>query len=119
MATSFPALAIRAPESPIEQLGGALALKNAVQQNQVGALQVQQMEQNLADQHALTLAMSSWDGKNYADIPALVTKAGGSGAARLQASSSILAMQEKASEIAKSDAITLNTNAEAAAKLND
>jgi len=106
-------------ESPIQQLGGAMQIKSAMQQQQLGALQIQEEQQKLADQHALTTAMAGWDGKNYTDIPGLVTQAGGSGAARMQAQSSILAMREKASDIAKADAITASSNVETQAKLHD
>src|SRR6266481_4302182 len=106
MATGFPALSIRQPESPIEQLGGVMQIKSALQQQQLGALDIQQREQDIADQHALTTAMAGWDGQNYTAIPGLVKQAGGSGKAQMQAQASILAIREKASDIAKSDAIT-------------
>src|SRR6267142_2335731 len=120
MATAgFPALQIRPPESPIEQLSGVMQIKNAQQESQLRSLQLQEEQQKIADAHALTTAMAGWDGKNYTDIPDLVTKAGGSGNARIQATNSILGIREKSSDIAKSDSITNQNQVETLAKQND
>ncbi|MFI5056896.1 MAG: hypothetical protein ACHQLQ_01815 [Candidatus Acidiferrales bacterium] len=119
MATGFPALMIKSPESPIEQLGGVMQLKGAMQQQQLTGLEVQRQQQDIADQHALTTAMAGWNGQNYTDIPGLVKQAGGSGKAQIQANNAILDIRTKASDIAKNDAITNSNNVETLAKQND
>lgn len=116
---AFPALSIEQPKDPLTQVAQVMGIRQAAQQQELGGLQIQEEQQRIADQHALTTAMASWDGKNYTDIPALVTKAGGSGAARMAATNSILDIRAKASDIAKSDAITNSNNVETQAKLND
>src|SRR5215469_786159 len=106
----FPALMIRPPESPLEQVARVEQLKSAVQGQQLQGLQIQQAQQQLADQKALTQAMIGWDGKNPGDLPMLVLKSGGSGNAAMAAQQHILTLQNTASEIAKNDALTLQNN---------
>lgn len=119
MATSFPALDIKPVESPVQQLAGVMQIKSAQQQQQMQGLDIQQRQQDIADQHALTTAMAGWDGRNYTDIPGLVQKAGGSGKAQMAATNSILGIREKASDIAKSDSITNQNQVETLTKQND
>jgi hypothetical protein len=108
----FPALQIRPPESPVQQVAG-------VQQIQSQALQIQQEQQNIKDQHALTSAMSQWDGKDTNALPMLVLKAGGSGQAAMGMAKNTLAIKQQTSEIAKNDSITAQNNAETAIKFHD
>jgi hypothetical protein len=66
----FPALAIRPPESPVQQLGGVLQLKNAVQQQQLGEIQLQEARLNQESQQVLMQKFSENNGdlnKTYAD----------------------------------------------------
>lgn len=108
----YPALMIRPPESPVQQLAG-------VQQVQQQALQIQQERQQIADQHALTTAMQNYDGKNPDTLPMLVLKAGGSGTAAMSMSKNVLEIKSKASEIAKNDSITAQNATETLTKQND
>jgi hypothetical protein len=103
MNSGFPALMIKQPESPLQQFGQA-------QQLQLQQLQIQQEQQKIKDQHALTAAMTQWDGQDYKTLPMQVMKAGGSGAAAMQMSNQVLDMRSKASDIAKNDAITNQNN---------
>lgn len=76
----------------------------ALQQNvQAGALDVQQKQQQLADQKAMTAAMQQWDGKDYNDLVPLVTKNGGSAQAVLGLKAKIQEQQVQASTIAKNN----------------
>ena len=66
----FPALDIKQPESPIQQLGGVLALKNQVQQGQMGEIQLQQARQNQQSQQTLMRLYAQNNGdldKTYSD----------------------------------------------------
>jgi len=115
----FPALQIRPVESPLDQYAKVQQIQAGAQQLQAGQLENQQRIQDLQDRDALTKALASWDGKNYADIPALVTQAGGSGTARLKIQSQVLDSQAKAAGIAKDDAMANSSNADAQMKQND
>jgi hypothetical protein len=117
--SQFPALSIRQPDNPLDQYSKVVGIQQAQQQLQAGQLENQQRVQDMQDRDALTRAMATWDGKNYADIPALVTQSGGSGKARMAAQSSILDIQSKASDIVKNDAMAAQASADAVAKQND
>lgn len=115
----YPALMIRPPESPVQQLAGAQQVIGGQQQLQAQALQIQQERQQISDQHALTTAMQNWDGKNTDALPMLVLKAGGSGSAAMSMSKNVLDIKSKASDIAKNDSITAQNTAETLAKQHD
>lgn len=115
----YPALMIQQPETPLRQFAEAQQVVAGQQQQQMAALQIQQEQQKIKDQHALTQAMNGWDGKNAQELPMLVLRSGGSGSAAMSMGSQVLGMKQKASEIAKDDAQTLLNNADAAAKQND
>src|SRR6266481_5764265 len=100
----FPALQIRPMESPIQQLAGAQQVVGGQQDLQLKAMQIQ-------DNHALTQAMTQWDGKDYKTLPMQVLKAGGSGQAAMAMTQNVLGMKEKASDIAKNDSITAENSA--------
>jgi hypothetical protein len=119
MASGFPALMIKQPESPLQQYGQAQQVASGQQQMQMQALQIQQEQQKIKDQHALTTAMTQWDGQDPKTLPMLVLKAGGSGPAAMQMSSTVLDMRVKASDLAKNDSITAQNQTETEAKLND
>ncbi len=119
MATGFPALMIRPPESPLQQFGQIQQIRGAQQEQQMNALKIQQEQQALKDRNALTQAMTQWDGQDYKALPMLVLKNGGSGPAAMQMSSQVLDMRSKASELAKNDALTAQTQTDNAIKLND
>jgi hypothetical protein len=74
MATAgFPALQIRPPESPLQELGGALQIKGAMQQQQLGEIQLQEARQNQTSQQVLMQKFSENNGdlnKTYADAAA-------------------------------------------------
>lgn len=108
----FPALMIKQPESPVQQLAGA-------QQVVSQGLQIQQEQQQIRDQHAMTVAMKNWDGKDVNQLPMLVLKSGGSGQAAMGMAKNTLAIKAQTSEIAKNDSITGQNNAETAIKFHD
>lgn len=117
----LPALSVRPPEQPdvLGQLSKLQALRNMGQQNQENQLKIQQEQQGLADQQAMTKAMHEWDGKNLDDLPSIILKNGGSANAVFSTKQQIVAQKEKLSQIAKDDATTGATNLETAAKKND
>src|SRR5260370_820341 len=115
----FPALQIRPPESPLQQFGQVQQIRSAQQEQQLRGLQIQQAQQDIADRHALTTAMTQWDGQDYKQLPMLVLKSGGSGNAAIQMSQNILSIKQKSSEIAKDDSITAQNNAETEIKTNN
>lgn len=81
MGIPLPALDTRPPqqpEDPLSQYAKVLSLKNMMQQQQAGNIQLQQQQQALADQQAMTKAMNSWDGKDINALPKLILKNGGS-----------------------------------------
>jgi hypothetical protein len=110
----YPALAIRPPEPLLQQYAQAQQVAAGAQEQQLRAIQVQQAQQQLQDQHALTSAMMQWDGQDYKQLPMMVLKSGGSGMAAMQMSQQVLGMRQKASEIAKDDAITAQNNTKTA-----
>lgn len=111
----LPALHLNPPQeqpNPIAQMGQVMQLKALMQnqpvqsqilqqQQQEGALDVQQKQQQVADQKAMTAAMQQWDGKDYNDLVPLVTKNGGSAQAVLGLKAKIQEQQVQASTIAK------------------
>jgi hypothetical protein len=117
----LPALDLRPPApaaNPLEQYGQALQLKNLMQnaplqtqamqqQVQAGALDVQQKQQALKDQQAMTAGMQQWDGKDYNDLPALVLKSGGSATA-------VFGLKQKINEQLLQQSTTLKNNGDAA-----
>lgn len=117
--SQFPALSIEQPESPLKQFAQVQQIQMGQQQVEAQRIENQTKQRALNDQDALTRAMASWNGQNYTDIPALVGKVGGSGNAQLQATNTILGIREKASSIAKDDAITASNNVDTIAKQND
>lgn len=119
MATGFPALMIRPPEAPLQQYAQAQQVMAGQQEQQMRALQIQQEQQRISDQHALTTAMTQWDGKDYKSLPMQVLKAGGSGNAAMTMTQNVLAMKEKASTIAKDDSITAQNTSETHIKQMD
>lgn len=79
------------------------ALQQAVQSGDVG---LQEKQQALNDQKAVTTAMQSWDGKNIDDLTPIVLKNGGSAQAVIGLKQHALDLKAKASTIAKDDAAT-------------
>ena len=49
----FPALQIKTPESPIQQLGQVEQLKGAIQQQQMGAIELQNARQSQLEQQTI------------------------------------------------------------------
>lgn len=120
MGSMFPALDIKSPDvgQQIAQAQQIVAQRGQIQSQQ---LDNQILQRQLADQDALTRAMANWNGTatNPGELSMNVLKAGGSYAAAQKAYSDALSMKEKASQIAKDDAATALSNADAAAKQND
>lgn len=71
----LPALSIRPPESPVQQLGGVLALQNQVQQQQMGAVELQNARLAQQEQQTIMTAFArnngDWD-QTLADIKSSV-----------------------------------------------
>jgi len=112
----LPALDVRQQQQPdpLEQYMRIAQLRNAIQnqplqqqalqqQVQSGGLEVQQKQQALNDQKAITSAMQNWDGKDYNDILPLVIKNGGSGQAVLGLKQKILEQQQAVSTAYKNN----------------
>lgn len=127
-ATPSAALAIRQqPEFDLGQAyGKTLQLKSLLQgqqlqqeQGQENQLEIQQKQQGIADQQAMTAAMHEWDGKNVDELPSLILKHNGSANAVFSVKQQILASKEKLSAIAKDDAETGAKNLDTLAKKND
>lgn len=128
----LPALDIKPvqQQDPIEQYSRLLQLKQmqtnaplqtqALQQQvQSGGLEVQQKQQQLKDQQAMTSAMQNWDGKDYNDLVPLVMKHGGSAQAVMGLKKSILDQQTQVATAAKDNAQAASDNITATMKKND
>lgn len=112
----LPALSFKSPEisDPMEQYGKVLQMRNMMQQNQAGALDIQQKKRDIQDQQATTAAMKealqAWDGKDHNDIykamPSLIAKNGGSANAVMAMQQKALASKDTSSQIALRDAET-------------
>jgi hypothetical protein len=87
--------------NPLQQLGQVLALKNAVQQQKAGNIELQQHQQQLKDQQAMTAAMQEWDGKDFNALPGLMLKKGASAQAVMSTKSGILEQQQKLATLGK------------------
>lgn len=129
--SALPALDVKTPQQPnlldqfsqLQQLKGnqqamqqraALAplQQEAAQQNvQTGQLDIQQKQQQLKNQQALTQAYQTWDGRSYEDLAHLALKAGATGDAIQAIQQHGLALRKTASDIAESDAKTGSDNA--------
>jgi len=110
---------------PIQQYEKAMQIKSIIgqqalqaQQQQSNALDIQQKEQSVRDQSAMTQAMIDSKG-DYTKVPDAVLSNGGSANAALSAYKSILDMRQTAGEIAKNDSITANNSADAIQKQHD
>src|SRR5258708_21029043 len=116
-----PALDIKPPESPLQQYGQAQQVIGQRQDQQLRALQIQEQTRLLKDQDATTKAMSRLQtdpsGKiNYDTLPDLIRQNGGSANAVMKATAGVFDMKAKASQIAKDDAATNLSNAQATIK---
>lgn len=66
----FPALMIRPPESPVQQVGGALAIQEGIQRQQLGEIQLQEARLNQTSQQELMAAFARNNGdlnQTYSD----------------------------------------------------
>lgn len=129
--SALPALDVKTPQQPdlLQQFSQLQALKGnqqamqqraalaplqqeAAQQNvQTGQLDIQQKQQQLKNQQALTQAYQTWDGRSYEDLAHLALKAGATGDAIQAIQQHGLALRKTASDIAESDAKTGSDNA--------
>lgn len=120
----LPALDVKTPQQPnlLEQYGQLQALRGNQQQMQQraalaplqqqeaqqsvqqGGLDIQQKQQALKDQQAVTAAMSQWDGKDLNELSPLILKNGGSGQAVIGLRQKQLELQSKAAETFKAQA---------------
>ena len=114
----LPALDVRPPQQqadPLEQYGRLMQLQNmqrmqplqqqqAQQQVQSGQLDIQQKQQALTDQKAMTSAMQQWDGQDYNKLIPLVIKNGGSAQAVMGLKSKVLEQQQAISTTLKNNA---------------
>lgn len=129
--SALPALDVKTPQQPdlLQQFSQLQALKGnqqamqqraalaplqqeAAQQNvQTGQLDIQQKQQQLKNQQALTQAYQTWDGRSYEDLAHLALKAGATGDAIQAIQQHGLTLRKTASDIAESDAKTGSDNA--------
>ena len=119
---SFPALAIRPPEQAdlLGQAAKAEQLQNAQQQNQAGQLEIQQRQQALKDQQAMTQAMLNWDpSQGYDALAHSVLKNGGSANAATAIQQHGFEVRKTASDIAKTDEEAGTKHLENLAKRHD
>jgi hypothetical protein len=110
----LPALDIK-PAQPVDALSEyakVVSLRGMMQQQQLQQQEIQQKNQALTDQHALTTAMTSWDGKDPNDLVQSTLKNGGSATAAIGLQQHFLQTRQTAATIAKDDAETGKNNLE-------
>ncbi len=117
----LPALLVKTPEQPdpVSSISRILALKSVLGQQKLQDVQLQQSQQDLADNKAMTDAMKNWDGKDYTQLPGLVLSNGGSAKAALAVQTHIQTLRSQASEIAAKDAETNSKNLDTIQKTQD
>lgn len=135
----LPALDVKTPQQPdiLQKFGQLAALRNAQQEYQQraamaplqqqqaqqsiqsGQLGIQQQQQALKDQQAMTAAMHDWDGKDVNSLIPLVIKNGASAQAVMGLKSKVLEQQQTYSKIAADDATTGAKNLETMKGKND
>jgi len=136
---ALPALDLKTPQQPdiLQKFGQLAALRNAQQEYQQraamaplqqqqaqqsiqsGQLGIQQQQQALKDQQAMTAAMHDWDGKDVNSLIPLVIKNGASAQAVMGLKSKVLEQQQTYSKIAADDATTGAKNLETMKGKND
>lgn len=89
------------------------------QQLQQGNVELQEKQQQLKDQQAVTTAMQQWDGKDYNQLYPLVLKNGGSGQAVIGLQQKAMEKQKAVAEMAKSDSETGKNQVETLIKKHD
>jgi hypothetical protein len=89
------------------------------QQQQAGQVDVEQKQQQLKDQQAMSSAMQNWDGKDVNSLVPLVIKQGASANAVMGLKSKILEQQQAYSKMASDDATTGSKNIETLKNKND
>lgn len=119
----LPALDVKTPEQPdmLQKYGQLLALRNSQSQQQLqqqeaplrlqqlqqgvqgGQIQLQQAQQGQLDQQALTKAYTEYDPKDPSQLPKLIIKNGGSGAAAQAVQQKLLDQQKAYSETFKNN----------------
>jgi hypothetical protein len=99
---SYPALYVNPPQDPTQgieraQQYSAMRQQMALRQQQLqsGQLGIQQQEQQLKDQQAITTAWKNWDGKSPDSLIQGVLANGGSGAAANQLDQQLMARQQQ------------------------
>jgi hypothetical protein len=122
----LPALQIPKIAGPMDNMSQAMQLKNMMQQGQLGQqaiqsgnIDLQEKQQQLNDQKAMTAAMHEWDGKELDQLPTLILKHGGSSTAVMGMKSKVLEQKKTYAQIAKDDAETGKNQTETALKRND
>jgi len=116
---ALPALLVKPPEDPLNSMQRLLAIKSILGQQKMQDVQLQQSQQDLADNKAMTDAMKNWDGKDYTQLPGLVLSSGGSAKAALAVQTHIQTLRSQASEVAAKDAETNSKNLDTFQKTQD
>jgi len=122
MSISLPALAIAPQQQPdvLGQVAKIQQLRNLQQQQQVGQLEIQQRQQALKDQSAMTKAYSTWNPNDGFDALAhSVLQNGGTANAAMAVQHHGLEVRQKAADIAKADEETGSKHLENLAKRHD
>jgi hypothetical protein len=96
-----------------------LQLQAAQNESQSSGIDLQQKQQQLSDQKAMTTAMTQWDGKDVNDLIPLVMKNGASANAVMGLKQKVLEQQNTYSEIAKNDAAAGTSNIDTQLKKNN
>lgn len=110
----LPALGIHPVQSedPLAAYGKVASLQGMLQQRQSQALQLQQQQQALTDQKAMTAAMQQYDPSHPEQLPKLVLQNHGSANAAALAEQHVQTIQKTAADIAKDQSETGKNNAE-------
>jgi hypothetical protein len=95
----LPALHVNPPQQqdPMASVEKLVQLKSLMQGQQLQQGQIQEQQQQITDNHALTTAMKNWDPKtqSYDDLTHSVLKNGGSGNAALAIKQHALTVQKQ------------------------
>ncbi len=91
--------------APLAEYGRAVEIQGAQQEQQARAQQMEMQRRQLADQDALTKAMTQYDPAKHSlsEIPQLVTKNGGSGEAALKLQSGLVQQRRNLAALSDED----------------
>lgn len=98
---SLPALAVQKPPDPLENASRLLNIQGGLQQQQIGAVQLQQAQQSQRDTQAMTAALRDWDAsKGYDALTSAAIKNGASSNAVFALQQHVLQQRELKTKVA-------------------